>query len=158
MTSTILIVGPPDRSYPALPIQKLKELCDESTYLNGTPSGLPGGNGTSYSLTSEGLAILERAKEDFGRAREDCIQTVQSTIIKQCGTPKATDVYDLAAIIEEYLCAIFSEVRMMANYFRGSSQLFNSETSYLDRFDYILRKHLPFTDGRYFAEMESGIY
>ncbi|HEY2466761.1 MAG TPA: hypothetical protein VGI45_02815 [Terracidiphilus sp.] len=145
-----------NRSYPALPLQKLKQLCDESTYLNGTSSGLPGVNGTSYSLTSEGLAILQRAKEEFGRAREDCIQTVQSMIVKQCGTPKATDVYDLAAIIEEYLCAIFSEVRMMANYFRGSSQLFNSETNYLDRFDYILRKHLPFTDGRHFAEWRTA--
>lgn len=132
----------------------MKELCDESTYLN-SKIGEPGTSYT-YTLTPEGLATLEQARQDFGRAREECIETVRSIIVKQCGTPKATDQYDIAEIIEQYLCALFSEIRMMANYFRETSQLFNTEERELERFDYILRRHLPFTDGRYFREWRAA--
>ncbi|MGO9863745.1 MAG: hypothetical protein ACLPLR_09065 [Terriglobales bacterium] len=142
------------KSYPRLPIQTLKKLCDESTYLNSKTGA--GGTSYSYTLTLEGLATLEQARKDFGRAREECIDTVQSTIAKQCGTAKATDEYDIATIIDQYLCALFSEIRMMANYFRETSQLFDAEANELERFDYILRKHLPFTDGRYFREWRSA--
>jgi DNA-binding PadR family transcriptional regulator len=129
------------KSYPALPLDKLKGLCEESTYLNSKTTR----DATSYTLTPDGLATLEQAKKDFQRDKERCIETVERTIVKQCGTPKATEQYDLPNIVEEYLCAIFSEIRMMANYFRETSQLFVSEPNELERFDYILRKHLPFT-------------
>jgi len=144
-----------DRSYPTLPISKLEELCEESAYLNSKTSSASSGGGTSYTLTSDGLATLEQARRDFKKARAECIKTVEQTIVKQCGTSKATEAYDLDKIVEEYLCAIFSEIRMMANYFRETSQVFAAATE-LDRFDYILKRHLPFNDGKYFGEWKTA--
>jgi hypothetical protein len=75
-----------DRSYPTLPISKLEELCEESAYLNSKTSSASSGGGTSYTLTSDGLATLEQARRDFKKARAECIKTVEQTIVKQCGT------------------------------------------------------------------------
>lgn len=138
--------------YPQLPIQKIQDLCKESEYLNNKTTH----EGTSYTLTSDGLATLEQARKDFQHAKDECLQTVETSIVKHCGTRKATEQYDLPKIVEDYLCAIFSEIRMMANYFRETSQLFGNEPAELDRFDYILRKHLPFSDARYFAEWKTA--
>lgn len=41
---------------------------------------------------------------------------------------------------------------MMANYFRDTSQLFDMEPNELEKFDYVLRRHLPFNDARYFGD------
>jgi hypothetical protein len=140
------------RAYPTLPHAKLKELCDDSSYLDSESRD----GATVYELTKAGLATLKRAKDDFKSAQEECVKLVQSSVTKHCGTPKAAEQYDICKIIEEYLCAIFSEIRMMANYFRETSQLFNAESNTLERFDYILRRNLPFTDGRYFGEWKNA--
>ena len=142
----------PDKSYPTLPSSNLKKLCDESPYLSRELDK----GGASYRLTPEGLATLEEARQGFTLAREECLNVVRATIIKHCGTPRATDEYDLAQIIDEYLCAIFSEFRMMANYFRDTAQLFNTEPKELEKFDYVIRKHLPFADGRYLEEWKTA--
>jgi hypothetical protein len=141
-----------NKSYPTLPADKLKELCEESTYLNSKT----GGGKTSFTLTADGESSLKQAKKDFQRDKNGCVETVQRVITKQCGTSKAAEPYDLPMIVEEYLCAVFSEVRMMANYFRETSQLFGAEAGGLERFDYILKKHLPFNDVKYFGEWRAA--
>lgn len=95
------------KSYSTLPKQKLEELCNDSTYVMVKP----GQTQISYTLTPDGLTTLEKARKEFVKARNECIHTVQLSITKQCGTSKATDQYDLPLIVEEYLCAIFSETR-----------------------------------------------
>lgn len=47
---------------------------------------------------------------------------------------------DIKAMTEEYLCAVFLQIRMMANYFRSTGILFERLSSYKD-FDYILIKY-----------------
>jgi hypothetical protein len=70
------------------------------------------GDAIQHVLTKEGLATLKQARDDFSAAHEECVKLVQASIIKHCGTPRAADQYDLPKIIEEYLCAIFSEIRL----------------------------------------------
>jgi hypothetical protein len=140
------------KSYPTLLKAKLEELCGESSYVKAE---VQDGKST-YLLRSEALDTLNKAREDFRTARQECIDTVQTIIVAKCGTPKATDQYDLPKIIEEYLCAIFADVRMMANYFRETSQLFNADANVLERFDYILKRHLPFSEGRYLNEWRTA--
>lgn len=140
------------KGYPVLPHTKLKELCDKSSYIDHPVDG----NSFDYRLTNDGEGILKEAKEEFKAARLDCRAAVESWISKQCGTPKAAEQYDLSRIIEEYLCAIFSEIRMMANYFRDTSQFFDADPAALERFDYILRRNLPFTSGRYFDDWKNA--
>jgi hypothetical protein len=47
------------------------------------------------------------------------------------------------AVIDEYLSAIFLEVRMMANYFRRGYGIFESTSDNFARFDYLITRHLP---------------
>jgi len=44
--------------------------------------------------------------------------------------------------MDEYLCGIFSEIRMMANYFKTTFKLYDSPDSLFKPYDYIVDRHL----------------
>ena len=59
------------------------------------------------------------------------------------GTLSSTKGIDIAAILDEYLSAVFLEVRMMANYFRRGYAIFETTSESFASFDYIIRRRLP---------------
>ncbi len=141
------------KSYSPLPHAKLKELCDQSSYIDNTAPT----DTISYSLSDTGLAALKQSQDEFQKAREECIQLVLSSIVNRCGTPRAIEGHDIAQVIEDYLCAIFSEIRMMANYFRETSEVFDADSNLLERFDYVLKRHFVFSDHPYFSEWKHAL-
>lgn len=74
------------------------------------------------------------------------------------GTGRQHAVEDLALseMIEDYLCAVFGETRMMANYFRTTLQLFDAAPEHFTRFDYVLRRRLDDLRLAYFDEWRRG--
>ena len=73
-----------------------------------------------------------------------------AAITRATNSPKLLDNIDLGELLDEYLSAVFSEVRLMANYFRETFHLMQHQSRLLKKFDYILFRALPLTDQRYF--------
>jgi hypothetical protein len=93
-------------------------------------------------LESEKADKLAEIGKEFTEIREATINRVIDIIGKRLGVSSniLAGKIRVAELIEEYLCAVFLEIRMMANYFRSTNTLFHrlSESS---EFDYIIMKY-----------------
>lgn len=79
-------------------------------------------------------------------AEKTAIETVRQEILNNLKGEKAVELFDIKKIIDEYLCGIFSEIRMMANYFRDTFKLYDSSDSLFKPYDYIIDRHLVTLD------------
>jgi hypothetical protein len=95
-----------------------------------------------YLLTPDAHSFVNEARDEYISAKSACTETVEKAILESTGVESALAQANLPALLDEYLCAIFSELRIVANYFRGTARLFDSASDSLRRFDYIIRTHL----------------
>ena len=114
------------------------------------------GGQSTYFLSPERLAEIQRAKEDFRQEKDKCLEDVRVSIVEETRTDKALLNIDLPKVVESYLCALFSEIRLLANYFRAANQFFSAEQESLRRFDYILRDLCKDVPKKYFDEWRIG--
>jgi hypothetical protein len=137
------------KGYSVPSAQAIAELLSTSRYFAKAESG-------AWQLDKVAKADVEAAKRTFQESRTDCIQSVQSAVTEITKKPNATSTVDMGALIEDYLGAIFSEIRIMANYFRTTLELFDSPPGQLERFDYVIRRQLDTERLAYFHDWRRG--
>ncbi|NUM42632.1 MAG: hypothetical protein HUU45_13485 [Leptospiraceae bacterium] len=95
------------------------------------------------SLREETYERIGDIRKEFQNARQDAIDKVTNAFSSKLGVSKEILAQKLSIqnLIEEYLCAVFLEIRMMANYFRSTNSLFQ-RLSDSNEFDYIIFKNL----------------
>jgi hypothetical protein len=138
------------KNYPIPSSQILLDLIPGSDFIT---SRFDGGK-TVYEISSTGTEAIEKAKADYSAARDACVKFVQDAIIEKTQSDHSIENVDIALLVEEYLCAIFSEIRMMANYFQNSGTLFESGPDTFLRYDYILNRRLG--EMKFFDEWRTG--
>jgi len=67
------------------------------------------------------------------------------------------DLQRLGDLLEDYLSAIFFEIRIMANYFTDTGQIFHISNNLLVKYDYIIMKYFPEPTGTIFKNLKSCI-
>lgn len=127
----------------------LSKILDSSEYFQPV-------DGSAFQLSAGAKTLLREAHEEFATAQRECEQAVRAAIELQTHQNTAVTDIALGEVIEEYLCATFAEIRMMANYFRATERLFESGLELFARYDYILRRRLDPARLRYFEDWRRG--
>jgi hypothetical protein len=140
------------KNYPMPMREQLQQILERSPMI---AHALKDGH-TVYSLDAEARTTLQASKEEFCKAQTDCIQDVSKSVAERTRTDAALKDVDLRVLIEEYLCAVFSEIRMMANFFHHTHQVFDGTPDAFRRFEYILKRHLQGLQSKYFDEWRDG--
>jgi hypothetical protein len=126
------------KGYSVIPKEEVgKLLADTDTFELEQRGGAP-----IYRLKGEQVAQIKKAQENYKLAVEHALKTVSDEIIKEAGTEKATEGFDLRKIMDEYLCGVFSEIRMMANYFRDTLHFYDTDLKTFERYEYVIDRHL----------------
>jgi hypothetical protein len=63
---------------------------------------------------------------------------------------------NLEQLVEQYLCAVFSQIRIMANYFRKTLDLFYTDSDTYRRFDYVIKRQVPSLAAEQFPNWRTG--
>lgn len=137
------------KNYPLPPTAQLRGIMTKFSFVELQPAG-------SYRLRAGAKEEVENAREHFRRARESCTTEVMRSVVDGTGRKSAVEGLVLSDMLEEYLCAVFSEIRMMANYFWATLQLFDAGPEHFARFDYVLRRRLDDERLAYFDEWRRG--
>jgi hypothetical protein len=119
-----------ERNYPTLPKDLVEEIASRSTRFEGPP----------FRLTEGTKQLIASARKDFEAAKADCIHTVKKSLQNSMG--EAVEEVNLELFLDEYLSAVFSEIRMMANYFRNVFDVASHDGPLLKKFDYVIQRHL----------------
>jgi len=98
----------------------------------------------TYRLRGGQLIKIKKAQEDYEASAKQAVQTIKEEIIKDTRTEKAVEGFDIKKIMEEFLCGVFSEIRMMANYFRDTIHFYESDPKIFEGYDYIIERHLEY--------------
>ena len=109
-----------------------------------------------YRVKPEVLQQIAEAKAEFRVAQLQCLEDVKTCIIDKTRAEAAIKDVNLEVLIEDYLCAVFSEIRMMANYFRETFHVFEAGPEAFRRFDYILRRHVGTVRPKYLEDWRDG--
>ncbi len=126
------------RNYPLPPTKQSRELLKKSQLIEVVPS-----NGDErYQIKLDAVPAIAEAKQEFCEAQRECLNEVSASVIEKTRSEKALAGVNLTQLVEEYLCAVFSEIRMMANYFRSTFHLFESGPETFRRFNYVFKRHL----------------
>lgn len=126
----------------------LERLLTASTYVERHNAG--------WKLTDAARHLVDEARTEYADAKRGCVQIIEKALVQATRRDTAATGLDLAEMAEEYLCAMFAEVRLMANYFRSTLQLFDSPPDQFDRFDYLLRQHLDSVKLAYYSDWRQG--
>src|SRR5258708_11451239 len=91
----------------------------------------------TIALSGGSRARFEDFRKHYESDRSHALSTLRDAIAAKV---KALEHFDFQPLLEEYLCAVCLEIRMMANYFRATNSLFDrlAETS---EFDFVLKRH-----------------
>jgi hypothetical protein len=126
------------KGYSVLPKEELERLlADESKFEKATHENVP-----TYKLKEEEAIQIKKAQEAYKGAVDQAVKTVCEEIVRETGTDRAVEGFDIKRIMDEYLCGLFSEIRMMANYFRDTLHFYDSEAKTFERYDYVIDRHL----------------
>ncbi|MBN2591292.1 MAG: hypothetical protein JXA96_15615 [Sedimentisphaerales bacterium] len=92
-------------------------------------------------LNTEKKKDLDLVRQRFETSKKDFVDLVIDRIASAIRVHPSTikDKFNVNELIEKYLCAIFLEIRMVANYF-SSKNAFYENISSDEEFDYILKK------------------
>jgi len=96
-----------------------------------------------YHLTKDVIDQIDFARLEYEEARQRCRDMVAKSVNDALGTSAGTKNLDVVKIIDEYLSAIFLEVRLLANYFRRGYAIFETASESFTRFDYVIKRQLP---------------
>jgi len=112
--------------------------------------------GGHWFLSATARSELNAARTEYRTARDRCVDTIVKFLVETTRRSDAPAGLAIAEMAEEYLSSMFAEVRMMANYFRSTLQLFDSPPDLFDRFDYILGRRLDRERLSYYQEFRRG--
>jgi hypothetical protein len=126
-----------DKSYPIPDAATLSALLSRSSLVEETNDTPP-----RYRIRDLARTELASAREVFKGARSTCIAEVRHSLLALTKPEATLSDADVGSLVEDYLCAVFSEIRMMANYFRSTGSCFNLGPDTFRRFDYIIRRHV----------------
>lgn len=132
------------KRYPQPPLSDLARIIDKSNYFQKTPEA-----DCFAALRADAVSEIEKSREEFRADRKKCAETVRLSLIETMGS-NACDEVDLGKLIEEYLSLVFSELRLMANYFRSTHHVFASDSATFRRFDFLIQGHVPWLAGEHF--------
>ena len=96
----------------------------------------------TYTLRDETRAQIEVERGTYSDAKRECLEIIRASLRESTGSADAVELADLPELVEEYLSAIFFEVRLMANYLRRTDQIFESSAQTLRKFDHIVNRRL----------------
>lgn len=119
-----------ERGCPRLPNSSLTKLAANSQHLELI-------SGDLLVLHPDSKVRFEESREQYETEATSAMEVLRNTITPLLSSLKE---FDFRPVVEEYLCAVCLEIRMMANYFRSTNSLFQrlSETS---EFDFVLKRH-----------------
>jgi hypothetical protein len=126
------------RSYPEVSPSLIEDILESSEHFQHTQDG----NDRHYQLREDSRKQIEEERGSYERAQRDCVDVVRASLRELTGSEAAADLTDLHILIEEYLSAVFLEVRLMANYMRRTDQVFDSATQTLRKYDHIINRRL----------------
>jgi predicted alpha/beta hydrolase family esterase len=124
------------KNYPDPPQKYLHDLVVKSEYF------VEQGNPPEYVLADVVAAQIAAAREEHTLAKAACIDEITTEVLRVVQTSNAVANIDIAQLLDDYLIAVFLEVRLMANYVRRTSQLFDGTSDVLRSFDYIILSRL----------------
>lgn len=116
----------------------LKDLITSSEYFESTEVS----GETGYRLRAPQAAQIEQDRKAFEDAKCACLDLVRISVREDTRSEDALEISDLQKLIDDYLSAVFLEVRMMANYLRRTDQVFEASAAPLKKFDYLFNRHL----------------
>ena len=126
------------RSYPEVSAGLITNILESSEHFQQTQDG----GDHHYQLREESRKQIEEERGSYDQAQRDCVDVVRASLRELTGSETAADLTDLHTLIEEYLSAVFLEVRLMANYMRRTDQVFDSATQTLRKYDHIINRRL----------------
>ncbi len=129
--------------------RQILDLLEGSSLIGKNPAG-------AFCLHSHARDEVVLARKEFILAKSSCLEELSKSIRTVTGRDGALEGVSLDVMAEEYLCAVFSEIRLMANYFRSTLHLFNTGPEQFVRFDYIIRRHLSEKHLSYFQDFRRG--
>jgi hypothetical protein len=143
-----LIVWARQRNYPLPPKNELQKLLSSSDWISADTGAAP----PRYRLKPEARTEIDQAKQTYLQAQKACVEEVSKSVMDTVKSSAALEGVKLDQLVEEYLCSVFSEIRMMANYFRSTYHLFESGPETFRRFEHIIKRHLGEIRRGYFEE------
>lgn len=140
------------KEYPLLPKEKIKSLLENrDLFVKGGASEFP-----MFHLAQEKKDEFLKAQDQYNSEVKIAVQIVEEEITKVMGTNLALKGFAIREIMDEYLCGIFSEIRMIANYFRDTTSFYDSDAETFKRYDYILDRHLVDIDNDIANKWKAG--
>ncbi|NQS88601.1 hypothetical protein HQ584_02265, partial [Patescibacteria group bacterium] len=126
------------KGYPTIPQNEIQGLLQDREYFSEESIEKE----KVYKLKGETISKIKEAQKKFSSAEKTAIGTVKQEILNELKDTKAVELFNIKRIMDEYLCGIFSEIRMMANYFRNTFKLYDTSESLFKPYDYIVDRHL----------------
>lgn len=123
-----------NHNLPTVSTNTLREIADRAVLLKVNNRG-------RFYLDKSAKNKVQTVREQFNQDRKLTVDKVSSSIadslkIESADLDRKIAIVDL---IEEYLCAVFLELRMMANFFKSTQTLFERLSAGTE-YDYILRR------------------
>lgn len=97
----------------------------------------------NVTINEESKTTIDKVETEFIKSKQETVLEIIRKISDEIGiSDKVIETkINIERLTEEYLCAVFLEIRMIANYFRSTSSVFK-RLSTTHEFDYILKRHL----------------
>jgi hypothetical protein len=127
-----------DKSYPLPPESALKEILRLSAFFESDDTA--GAEAKAWQLTEWANTLVQTSRSEYARAKEECVSTVRAEARKDPFLLNCANGVDWDSLIDTYLGAVFSEIRMMANYFRSTQEFFSAGKERFEKFDYIVKR------------------
>jgi hypothetical protein len=127
-----------DRGLPVPEANWVREIIASSEYFERCPSG----KAVCFKMRDAQAAQIEEHRKTFDDSKADCVRLVEKSIVDATHSSDSLAITDSNTLIEEYLSAVFLEIRLMANYLRRTDQVFDSSATPLKKFEYILNRRL----------------
>jgi hypothetical protein len=137
------------KNYPIPQVSYMNRVLNTSSFIEKR-------DGNVFTLRPEAKADVQNAMITFSKEKEICKNIVKNSIINETGRQNSVDGIALDEMIEEYLCAIFAEIRIMANYFRSTLQYFDNSPEHFAQFDYVIKRYLDDARIYYYLEWRRG--
>jgi len=130
------------KGYPVPPRSKIESLLNDQTmFLKEGDS-----KRSVFKISKEKSAEFLRAQEAYEEAVKEAVHTVSDQIKKTTGTDTSVEGFDVKTIMDEYLCGVFSEIRMIANYFRDTRSFYESNPASFSKYEYVIDRYLQDID------------
>jgi len=127
-----------ERKYPEVSPTVIGDILDSSDRFQVVQEG----KGRRYQLNEDSLKQIEAERSSYDLAKRECAEIVGAALRELTGDAAALELTDLPILIEEYLSAVFLEVRLMANYIRRTDRIFDTATQTLRKYDYVVNRKL----------------